>query len=124
MLDTSWANTEQAAADAIEVLRFAPGDLDEQRVQRKARVAAGLIAQHLDRKVDDEGDPIPITDPVELELLHDAHGQLTTELYLRKDAAFGVMNAYSEDQAYRIGSDPLAGIRSMLIGSKQQWGIA
>lgn len=121
MADTSWCNDEQAAQDAMSVLRLLPGDLDEDRVKLKATVACGLIAQHLDRADDAEA----ITDAVQLALLRDAHGKLTTELYLRKDAHFGVMNAYvDEDQAFRIGSDPLAGIRHLLIGAKAQWGLA
>lgn len=123
-MDTSWCNDEQAANDALEFLRLKAGDIDEERVQRQSVVACGLLAQFLDRRDVDDDHPA-ITDAVELALLREAHGKLTAELYLRKDAPFGIANAF-DDQAdsFRIGSDPLAGVRRLVGGLKAQWGIA
>lgn len=129
-VDTSWADVTQAAADALATLRLAPGDMDQARIDRCAEAAAGIIGAYLDRPdlVDpptDEFPLLPITDPFHLMLLREAMGRLTAELYLRKDAPFGVFDAFDQDSSsYRIGSDPLAGIRHLVMPMKARWGIA
>lgn len=124
MADTSWANLDQAKADAIGQLRLAPGDIDEDRIQRKTIEAAGHIADFLDRPEVDADHPA-ITDVFKLAQLREAHCMLTVELYLRKDAPFGVFDAFDQDgSSYRIGSDPLAGIRRGITAQKAAWGIA
>jgi hypothetical protein len=123
-VDTSWCNDTQAADDALEFLRLKAGDIDEERVQRQAVVACGLLAQFLDRHDVSEDHPA-VTDAVELALLREAHGKLTAELYLRKDAPFGIANAFDDAaDSFRIGSDPLAGVRRLAGGLKVRWGVA
>lgn len=121
-MDLTWCRDDEAAAEALEQLRLRPGDVDEDRVKRKARVACGLISQHLDRT--EAFDAEASDTAVILDLLFEAQVQLTIELYLRKDTPFGVFNAYDDEAtSFRIGADPLAGIRHLLISGKQQWGI-
>lgn len=121
MADTSWADVDQAKADALKTLRLKPGDIDEAVVARKAIEAAEIIAAFLDRP--DDADPIE--DAWKLTVLRGAHSQVTVELYLRKDAPFGVFDAFDQDaSSYRIGADPLAGVRRALLPQKAQWGLA
>lgn len=120
-LDRSWCNDEAAANAALADGRLEAGDRDEGLFQRKAHQACGLIARFLDRRADAE----PITDPDDLADLHEAHVQLTIELVLRKDAPFGLAGLIDDDAAsFRIGADPIAGIRRLVGAHKQQWGLA
>jgi hypothetical protein len=51
--------------------------------------------------------------------------QLTMELYRRKDAPFGVLNAWSPSgEPLRIGRDVLAGVESLLGPHIEGWGLA
>lgn len=121
MADTSWANVDQAVEDAMGSSRLKEGDIAELVIRRKAQEAVGHIADFLDRP--DDADPI--TDEFNLAQLREAHALLTVELYLRKDAPFGVFDAFDQDaSSYRIGADPLAGVRRGLVAQKAQWGLA
>ena len=57
-------------------------------------------------------------------LVRTAMTNLTIELYRRKDAPFGVLNAWSPDEvAVRISSDPMRGIVHILLPLKKKFGI-
>jgi hypothetical protein len=50
---------------------------------------------------------------------------LTVELYRRKDAPFGVLNAWSvDDVMIRVGPDVMRSVRSMILPFKQRFGVA
>lgn len=51
--------------------------------------------------------------------------QLTTELLRRKDAPFGISNAWSPTgEALRISRDQLAGVEPLLLPHIEGWGMA
>jgi hypothetical protein len=55
----------------------------------------------------------------------EAATQLTVDLYRRKDAAFGVLNAASvTGEPVRISRDQLAGVQSLLDLYVESWGLA
>ena len=55
----------------------------------------------------------------------EAARQLTVELYRRRDAAFGVINAWSPSgEPLRISRDQLAGVDSLLQPHVEGWGLA
>lgn len=123
-VDTSWADATQAAADALATLRLKPGDIDEQRIARHALEAEQIIGSFLDRHEVDDDHPA-IDDPAMLAALRSSHCALTVELYLRKDAPFGIFDAFDQDaSSYRIAADPLRGLRTALSPMKARWGVA
>lgn len=113
----AWCDDDRALADALAILRLPASDLDKDRLALCVTEACELITDELDR-----GDT-PITgDPVTLRMIH---AELSVELYRRKDAPFGVLNAWSpEDVALRISSDPMVGFRHRLEPWKLDYGVA
>lgn len=118
--DQSWRNDAQAAADAAAVLRIPTVGADAERLKVCAKAAGFHISTFLDRT-----EPIPgivAGDPPED--LRFAHAQVTVELFRRKDAPFGVLDAWSPDTGVaRIGTDPLAGVKNMILPYRARWGI-
>ena len=50
---------------------------------------------------------------------------VAADLWKRKDAPFGVVDAWSQDMvAFRISGNPLAGVLRMLLPDKTRWGVA
>ena len=120
-LDESWRDDPLAARDAAAVLRLPPSGAEFARLEVCA-VAAGVhICQFLDR-----WSPIPgVTPGVPPGPLRFAQSQVTVELYRRKDAPFGVLDAWSPDSGtVRVGTDPLSGVKSLLTPYRTHWGIA
>lgn len=121
------------ASAALNQLRVSANDIDADRVASKALPACAMIDGDLDlravagRVAYVQGGVAVVTyadgdapaDVVE------AAVQLTVELYRRKDAAFGVLNAWSPSgEPLRISRDQLAGIDSLLAPHREGWGFA
>jgi hypothetical protein len=119
-VDISWRDDLQAAGDAAAVLRISMSSPEAARLTLCAQAAGLHICRYLDRK-----EPIPgVTPGVPPEDLRFAHAHVTVELYRRKDAPFGVLDAWSPDSgATRIGSDPLSGVKTMITPYKNRWGL-
>lgn len=101
-------------AGALEVLRLGAGDVDVPRVQAAAEAIVDKIDQFLDS-------PDPLT--VNPSMLQAAVAGTVNE-YRKKDAPFGVANAWSADTvAFRIPNDPLAGSYPLLEPYKRRAGI-
>jgi hypothetical protein len=101
--------------DALAVLRLDIGDPDAERINDLVPVACALCEQELDADVA----PLTVPEPV-----HTAAVHVTVELYRRKDAPFGVTDAWSTDGVpVRISSDPLRGARRMLWPYKARFGL-
>lgn len=119
--DTTWINNEQAAQDAAKVLRLPTAGAEYDRLLIMAEAAGLAITQFLDRDTPIDG-ATPTTVPGPLRF---AHSSVTVELYRRKDAPFGVLDAWSPDtNAVRIGADPLAGIKFLIIPYRGRWGFS
>lgn len=111
-----WYDLDVTVAAVLAVLRLTASDVDAERIRALVPVAGQLIDTRLDRQV-------ALTSPAPLPVLV-ALENLTVELYRRKDAPFGVLNAWSPDAfAIRIGRDQMAGIDSLLAGYRRRWGI-
>lgn len=122
------------AAGALAQLRLGGTDHDAGRIESK--VPAALIAIDLDLelravagRIAYEVQPghVVVTFPAGLvpASILEAAVQLTVELYRRKDASFGVLNAWSPTgEALRISRDQLAGVDSLLAPFREGWGIA
>jgi hypothetical protein len=103
-------------ADALDVLRLLTDDPDADRIEQAAPVATAMADAMLDADVAF----VTIPDPV-----HYGAVLLTVELYRRKDAPFGVLNAWSvDDIALRVGSDVMRSVRSLFIPYKVRFGVA
>lgn len=119
-VDVSWRDDLQAATDAALVLKLSPTGPDFDRLYALAQSAGELICLHLDRYEPIPG-TLPQTPPPPLRF---AHSHVTIELWRRKDAPFGVLNAWStDDVAVRIGNDPLAGIIPVIEPYRSHWGL-
>jgi hypothetical protein len=109
-------DTAEIASDALDILRLQPEDPDADRVVDAAVVACALVDQELDTA--EPMDPIPA--PVNY-----AAVLVTIELYRRKDAPFGVLNAWSvDDVLIRLSADTLRSVRRLLLPFKQRFGVA
>lgn len=112
---TNLWDVDRIVGRSLEVLRLGVDDPDVPRIYDAAQTACRLV----DLEVDN-ADPAPISQTMET-----AAVQMTIENYRRKDAPFGVVDAWSVDQvAFRISGDPRAGVREMLAGDKTRWGVA
>lgn len=113
----AWCDDDRALSDALSILRLPASDLDKDRLAICVTEACELISNELDRAdAPIEGDPAT---------LRMVHAELSVELYRRKDAPFGVLNAWSPDEiALRIPGDPLAGFRARLLPWKLDYGVA
>ena len=118
--DTTWRDDDQAATDAAGILRLATAGPDFERLTICARAAGNHICSFLDRT-----DPLPGVTPGEPpEDLRFAQAHVTVELFRRKDAPFGVLDAWSPDSGTaRIGNDPLAGVKNLILPYKARWGL-
>lgn len=110
---------DEVTASALAVLRLDADDIDAQRVRDAAEAATVLLDQEVDMLNPWAGmSDIPI--PVQY-----AATLLTVELYRRKDAPFGVLNAWSSDEIMiRVGPDVMRSVRSMVLPFKSRWGVA
>lgn len=114
----TWCDDDRALADALRVLRLPGSDIDVERLTPCVATACELISAFLDRPDDDPvaGDP---------SALRTAHYMVAVELYRRKDAPFGVLNAWSPDEGTtRIPTDPLRGVYHIVLPYKADWGVA
>lgn len=121
------------ASAAITQLRLAGGDMDAALIASKAPAACVAIDQRLDlravagRVSYTVGGVTVIsyaagTAPADV---LEAATQLTVELYRRKDAAFGVLGAWTATgEAVRVSSDQLRGIDSLLAPWVEGRGLA
>jgi hypothetical protein len=129
----SWHDQAPAIASAaLEQLRLAEDDIDAGRVASKALAACSAIDRDLDLRAV-AGRVAYLIGGVAIvsyaagdapaDIL-EAAVQLTVELYRRKDAQFGVLNAWSPSgEPLRISRDQLAGIDSLLAPWREGWGI-
>jgi hypothetical protein len=102
---------------ALAVLRLGPDDVDADRVDTAALTAEEMLDAFIDAP-----EPLP---PITAVALLTGAVNLTVETYRRKDAPFGVLNAWSVDEvAVRIGPDAIRAIRTMVMPHKRRWGIA
>lgn len=109
-------DTAEIASDALSILRLAPDDPDADRVVDAAVVACAVVDQELD--ADPPLDPIP--DPVQYSAV-----LVTIELYRRKDAPFGVLNAWSvDDVMITLSPATLRSVRSLLRPYKVRFGVS
>lgn len=131
----SWHEAHaEIAAGALAQLRVGGEDQDAGRMASK--VPAALIAIDLDLELRAVAGRIAyevqpghtiVTFPVGFvpASILEAAVQLTVELYRRKDASFGVLNAWSPTgEALRISRDQLAGVDSLLAPFREGWGFA
>lgn len=118
--DPAWVDTATVVSDVLAVLRLPPTDPDAARIEELVPTAAALMQAFLDR----DDDPLPAAPPMH-PLVRQAASQVTIELYRRKDAPFGVLNAWSPDEAAtRISTDPLRGVFHVLLPLKLHYGVA
>jgi hypothetical protein len=109
-------DTAEIAAQALAVLRLDPADQDAARIAELAVEATELVDGYLDLEA--PYDVIP-------SLVEGSAVTVTVELYRRKDAPFGVSDAWSADGGVvRVSSDPLRGVRGLLGRYKGRWGVA
>lgn len=131
----SWHEAHaEIAAGALAQLRLAERDIDADRITGK--VPAACIAIDLDLELravagriayEVQPGQILVTFPAGLvpASILEAAVQLSVELYRRKDASFGVLNAWSATgEALRISRDQLAGVDSLLAPFREGWGFA
>lgn len=115
----AWVDADQVLADVLDVLRLPSSDDDADRIETMIATAALLIEAFIDR-----AEPLPDAPPMH-PLIRTAMTNCTIELYRRKDAPFGVLNAWSADEvAVRITTDPLRGVLKILFPLKQKFGVA
>lgn len=114
----AWCDDDRALSDALGVLRVPSTDPDFARLQICVATACELITAFMDRADDD-----PVTgDP---SALRTAHYMVAVELYRRKDAPFGVLNAWSPDEGQlRITNDPMRGVYHIVLPFKRGFGVA
>lgn len=117
----AWADHDAVLTDALDVLRLTATDPDAERVSACVDAAITLVDHFLDR---DDTDPLPGPPPPDA--VQRGCVQVTVELYRRKDAPFGVLDAWSPDGPgpLRIGNDPMARVYGLLLPHRRLWGIA
>lgn len=121
-VDSTWRDDLQAAGDAAEILRIPQSGPEFDRLKLKAITAGEHICQYLDRTEPIPGHGIGVPPPA----LRTAQAQVTVELYRRKDAPFGVLGGWNQDdggQTY-ISPDPLAGVKPLIMPYKARFGLA
>jgi hypothetical protein len=100
---------------ALAVLRLMGDDVDAVRIETAEKMATDLLDAELDAV-----EPMAVLP----DALSGAAVNLTLELYRRKDAPFGVLNAWSVDEiAVRISNDMLRGVRGLVRPYKTRWGV-
>lgn len=120
--DYPWLDPDVVLADVQATLRMKATDPDIARIEDEhIPAAAALVDAFLDYPSDAPLTPVPPMHP----LTRQAMTQLTIELYRRKDAPFGVLNAWSpDDVALRISTNPIQGVFHILLPLKKGFGIA
>jgi hypothetical protein len=112
-------DTEDIAAQALDVLRLDPSDMDAERIAAKAEEAVALIDRKLDM-VTPYASYASIPKPV-----RGAGVTLTVEMFKRKDAPGGITDAWSADGTFlRLSADVLKGVRSTLEPYVERRGVA
>jgi hypothetical protein len=107
-------DVESIAAKALAVLRLGSGDVDADRVREAAQVACDVCDYFIDAIEPLTPTPNMIARAV----------QVTCEEYRRPGVAWGIVGAWSQDEvAFRVSSDPLAGVVMGLVPEKQRFGI-
>lgn len=115
-----WVDPTTVLADVLDVLRLNSTDDDADRIEALIPSAADLVESFIDRA----DRPLPDAPPMH-PLIRTAMTNVTIELFRRKDAPFGVLNSWSPDEVtVRISSDPLRGVRKMLLPLKVKFGVA
>lgn len=108
-------DVDAVAEAALDILRLDPSDQDAARITAAATSATELVDVYLDNEIAPASIPTPV---------FDAAVNLTVEQYRRKDAPFGVTDAWGIDGAsIRLSSDVMKGTASMLARYKARWGI-
>lgn len=104
----------QAIADkALAILRLGQGDVDASRVREAADTAVIKVDEYVDWVEPATPTPDMVTAAV----------QVTIEIY--RHPPWGVVDAWSQDAvAFRVSSDPLAGVIMTILGQKARWGIS
>lgn len=106
------------ADQALATMHLAPGDADAEVVKTGVQVAAQLIDTYVGvgsmptvADPDDPDAPALAPGPVQTAVLI-----VGVEMYRRRDAAFGVLNAYNQSDfgPVRISTDWLKGVESIL----------
>jgi len=116
----AWIDATQVLADVLDVLRLPSTDDDADRIEQLIPTAADRIRAFIDR----DDDPLPDAPPMH-PLIRTSMTNAVIEMYRRKDAPFGVLNAWSPDEvAVRITTDPLRGVRGLLLPLKKKFGVA
>jgi len=109
-------DVDAVAEAALDILRLDPTDEDAARILGAATSATELVDVYLDNEVAPDLIPNPV---------FDSAVNLTVELYRKKDAPFGVSDAWGLDGAsIRLSSDVMKGQASTLDPYKTRWGIA
>lgn len=112
-------DVDDVSAAALAILRLEPADEDAPEVATSAGVACELVDAELDMAA-----PFATVDDIPAHV-HRAAVFLTVEMYRRKDAPFGVLNAWSvDDVMIRVGPDVMRSVRSILFPSKERFGVA
>jgi hypothetical protein len=131
----TWHDQAPAVAtEAANRLRLKESDPDRGRLEAQARAACRAIDGRLGLLASATRMSYPVSD-VDVVWTYPADGapedvveaatQLTVDLYRRKDAAFGVLNAASvTGEPVRISRDQLAGVQSLLDLYVESWGLA
>lgn len=130
----TWHDQAPAIADAARgLLRLHANDPDLPRLPGLARAACAaidhrlMLKAHPDRLVLTAGGLSWWTytaDDVPADVLAAAE-QLTGELFRRKDAPFGVLNAASANAVpMYVSRDQLAGVETLLAPYVESWGFA
>jgi hypothetical protein len=113
-------DVEDIASRALAILRLDDTDDDAPRVQTAAIEATELADQFLDYAETPWTSSSEIPAPVVGGAVN-----LTVELYRRKDAPFGVADAWSIDGALvHLSADVLKGVRGMLRPYRSRRGVA
>ena len=109
-------DVDAVAQAALDILRLDPADEDADRILDAAVTATELVDYELDYAVAPASIPSPV---------FNAAVVLTVELYRRKDAPFGVTDAWSIDGAsIRLSTDVMRSTRSMLAPYVSRFGVA
>ena len=132
----TWHDQAPAVAEAAgNLLRLSGGDEDRQRLEPLALSAMSAIDQRLQLLPLGDGSRIAYlrggvavvtyVDGEQPPDVTNAAVQLTSELFQRKDATFGVLNMTSPSgEPVRVSRDQMAGVESMLQPYVEGFGFA
>lgn len=104
---------------ALALLKLPVSAPEAERIGQCADVAVQLVDSYLDRGLN-QFTAATVPSPV-----LEAAASVARELYVRKDAPFGILGAWGQDgEAMRIARDILAGVEYLLMPYKAGWGLA